>query len=208
MARRLRASAPASVFLNVPFSARYEGTFVALICAVVASGRVPRSVVEVPESGRGRLRRLIGHLRACQVSVHDLSWVGSPSRFNMPFELGIAAALQHFSEEGYGDVHQRLVLERVNHRLSRTLSDLAGTDPMVYGQRPERALVQVYSALTYPHRPSVPSVAQVRGVYRGVRSDLQSLKVAFCADSAFDPQLFGPIVVAATERASNAGLIT
>jgi len=39
-----------SVFLNVPFDQAYEPIFVALITSLVALGRNPRCVLEIPES--------------------------------------------------------------------------------------------------------------------------------------------------------------
>src|SRR5258707_9226459 len=47
------------VFLNVPFDKSYEPLFVALISALVALGRMPHCVLELPERGRGRLVRII-----------------------------------------------------------------------------------------------------------------------------------------------------
>ena len=82
------------VFLNLPFDKSYEPLFVAMISAIVAIGRTPRCVLEVPEQGDGRLTRVFNLMRSCSVSLHDLSRVGLPVRFNMPFELGVAFALR------------------------------------------------------------------------------------------------------------------
>jgi len=82
-----------SVFLNVPFDKGYESLFVSLISALVSLGRVPHCVLEVPDPGIGRLPRILRLIRSCPVSMRDLSRVGLPVRFNMPFELGIAVAL-------------------------------------------------------------------------------------------------------------------
>ena len=41
-------SDPRDVFLNVPFDKAYERQFVALIAALVAIGRTPRCVLELP----------------------------------------------------------------------------------------------------------------------------------------------------------------
>ena len=87
-----------SVFLNVPFDESYERLFVALIVSLIAIGRKPRCVLELPEQGQGRLARLIGLIGLCPVSIHDLSRVGLPVRFNMPFELGMAVALARGSK--------------------------------------------------------------------------------------------------------------
>ena len=82
----------ASVFINSPFDTSYERQFVALLAAIISIGRTPRCVLEVP-GGPGRLSKIFDLLRECEVSVHDLSRVGLPARFNMPFELGLAFAV-------------------------------------------------------------------------------------------------------------------
>src|SRR5262245_19348009 len=107
------------VFLNVPFDKNYEPYFLALIASVVAVGRVPRSVIELPELGLGRLSRLLTHIGGCDVSIHDLSRVGVPVRFNMPFELGLACAVASQAKS-----HAYILLERKPYRLDRTLSDI------------------------------------------------------------------------------------
>src|SRR3990172_12063815 len=83
-----------AVFLNVPFDHAYEPLFIALVVALVSIGRKPHCVLEIPEHGQGRLKRIINHLKSCSVSIHDLSRVGNPARFNMPFELGLAYAIR------------------------------------------------------------------------------------------------------------------
>jgi hypothetical protein len=92
-------TAPSDVFINVPFDAEYENTFLALIASLVGLGLNPRCVLEVPPA-IDRLRRLYSLIRSCPFSLHDLSrvQVGRTGpfrvpRFNMPFELGLAAAV-------------------------------------------------------------------------------------------------------------------
>ena len=81
------------MFLNVPFDHSYERFFIGLIASVVAVGRTPRCVLELTEYGSGRLTRLIHHIGSCSLSIHDRSRVGTPARFNMPFELGLAIGI-------------------------------------------------------------------------------------------------------------------
>src|SRR5436190_1405292 len=107
-----------SVFLNVPFDKAYESIFVALISSLVAIGRNPRCVLEIPERGEGRLVRILRLIRSCPVSIHDLSRVGLPARFNMPFELGIAFTLARIEKN-----HDFIMLEAVRHRLLRGESE-------------------------------------------------------------------------------------
>ena len=95
---RRHAVSPSDVFVNVPFDSQHETLFLALIAGLVALGLNPRCVLEVPPS-TDRLRRLYNLVRACPFSIHDLSRVQLSSRpfrvprFNMPFELGLAAAI-------------------------------------------------------------------------------------------------------------------
>jgi hypothetical protein len=115
------------VFLNLPFDRRYERLFVAQIAALFSLGLVPRSVLEVAECGQGRFARLIQVIRECRASVHDLSRHSRPSRFNMPFELGIACAVSEIDGP-----HDFFLLESTSHRLDRALSDIKGHDPYIH----------------------------------------------------------------------------
>jgi hypothetical protein len=115
------------VFLNVPFDRGYERLFVALISALVSIGRVPHCVLEIPEQGTGRLARTFRLIQDCPASLHDLSRVGRPVRFNMPFELGLAVALSRMERRP-----KFIILESEQYRLQRTLSDLNGFDPGIH----------------------------------------------------------------------------
>jgi len=121
------------VFINVPFDPQHEKLFLALISGLVGLGLNPRCVLEVPAT-RDRLRRIYKLVRACPFSLHDLSRVqvsGSPfrvPRFNMPFELGLAAAIA--LEDGSS--HQWRALECVPFRLNQSLSDLGGYDHSIH----------------------------------------------------------------------------
>lgn len=115
------------VFLNIPFDHSYERLATSLIAGLVCLGRTPRCVLEIPDHGQGRLPRLLQMLKECGLSIHDLSRVGVPVRFNMPFELGLACALGQQSGK-----HRYMLLERIPHRLDRTLSDLKGRDAYIH----------------------------------------------------------------------------
>lgn len=117
-----------SVFLNFPFDESYKKIFIGLIASLVSLSRTPRSVLEIPEDGVGRLARLCRLVAECRVSIHDLSRVGMPARFNMPFELGLACATAQQNPNRYGF----FILEKVNFRFDQTLSDLKGRDPIIH----------------------------------------------------------------------------
>src|SRR5215213_6502999 len=118
-------SDPRHVFINVPFDAVYETLFVALVGTLIFLGQEPHCVLEVPEKGDGRLQRILDLMRQCRISVHDLSRVGAPVRFNMPFELGLACALKL----EHPSIYDVFVLDAVEYRLDKTLSDYKGRDP-------------------------------------------------------------------------------
>jgi hypothetical protein len=131
-----------AVFLNVPFDASYERQFIALIASIVAIGRTPHCVLEVADHGIGRLARIVELMRTCALSIHDLSRVGTPARFNMPFELGLACALYHVDRG-----HAFIVMEREHYRIQRILSDINGYDPHIHGGSPTGVVTRVLDAL-------------------------------------------------------------
>lgn len=192
-----------AVFLNVPFDHTYEPLFLALIAATTAIGRVPRCVLELPDQGEGRLSRILALMEACAVSVHDLSRVGIPARFNMPFELGLAYAIRHATSPN--SPYRFVLLERVAHRLSRTLSDVSGHDPGIHGGRPLGVIACILDALG-TGRP-MPKPGAVHRQWRGLMKAARTLKRAEGRDTIFSASLFKRTVAASTELASRAGFI-
>lgn len=192
-----------AVFLNVPFDSSYEPLFLALIASLVSIGRAPRCVLEIPESGQGRLRRIIGLIESCRVSIHDLSRVGAPARFNMPFELGLAYSLrlQRLTVRR----HEVVVLEAQRHRLSRTLSDLAGYDPGIHEGRPRRMISAVLDSLSTPAAGPYPD--QVYRIWRRLMKVARKLRRLDHAPNVFSRVLFNRTISAATALAAEEGLI-
>jgi hypothetical protein len=195
-----RTADPREVFLNVPFDKAYERQFVALVAAIVAIGRTPRCVLELPELGRGRLSRLLQHLAQCGVSIHDLSRVGIPVRFNMPFELGLACALSELEGQ-----HQYVLLERQPYRLDRTLSDLKGRDPYIHKGGIRLTIVSVLDVLQSPTQDTDPG--EVFRLYSNLWRTANGLKRRYRADSVFTRPLFQRVVAAASKLAADAGLL-
>jgi hypothetical protein len=85
-----------AVFLNFPYDASYERVFLALLAVLLSLGRKPRCTFEIADVGQGRVSRIFDRLESSAVSIHDLSRVGSPARFNMPWELGLADAMRRY----------------------------------------------------------------------------------------------------------------
>jgi hypothetical protein len=189
-----------SVFLNVPFDRSYERLFVALIAALVALGRAPRCVLELPEIGEGRLSRILRLMQSCGLSIHDLSRVGRPARFNMPFELGIAVALNRIRRG-----HEFILLEAEQHRLSRTLSDLGGIDPGIHGRTVSGVISCVISHLGQPR--GNPSLEHVKSLWRDLQRIVPVLKRRHGSGTIYSRAIFHELLDAATLLAAEANFI-
>jgi hypothetical protein len=188
------------VFLNVPFDKGYEPLFVALISALVSIGRVPHCVLEVPDGGDGRLVRIIRLIRSCPVSVHDLCRVGLPVRFNMPFELGIAAALNRI-----GEGHKFFMLESKRYRLQRTLSDTNGIDPGIHGSTVKGMISCALAHLGKPR--GNPDVKTILRIQRQLWKSVNSFKTIHGRTSIYSRPIFRQLVDAATILGKKEGLI-
>ena len=188
------------VFLNVPYDASYEKVLVAITAALIALGRDPQLTFQMPDGGQGRLRRIFDLLKSCPVSIHDLSAVGLPVRFNMPFELGLACALKEQTNS-----HDFLVLERKRHRLDRSLSDLKGIDPKIHGGSARSAISAILEVL---ERPSGnPNAKQVWQLYLRLRRILPALKNQHGRNSLFGSRVYGDLVSLGWIEALSLGLV-
>ena len=182
-----------SVFINAPFDERYEPLFITLVGALVFLGQSPHCVLEVREAGQGRLARIFELISTCRMSFHDVSRVGMPVRFNMPFELGLACALSLTS-----GTHDIFVLESQPYRMDRTLSDYKGRDPLIHHGRCDdliAALLDVFQA------KSLPPVSELRNAARTLRRASRELKREFKAPQVFRAAIFRSLVAAATDIA-------
>lgn len=192
--RKSRGATASQVFLNVPYSPSYERMLVALTAALVALGRVPRLTFQVPDGGEGRLKRIFTLLQSCRVSIHDLSSVGMPVRFNMPFELGLAYAIKAQS-----DHHDFLVLEKKAYRLDRHLSDLRGIDPKIHHGTVRGAISAILEVLDKPG--GNPSAKDVLRLYRRMMKALPGLKARHGNHDLFSTRVYGELLTWGWERA-------
>jgi hypothetical protein len=188
------------VFINAPFDASYEPLFVTLLGTLVFLGQEPHCVLEVREKGDGRLQRIVDLIRTCRLSIHDLSRVGQPVRFNMPFELGLACSLKVGNPAAY----EVLVLESVNYRLDRTLSDYKGRDPLIHHGTSD-GMVACLLDTFQTDISDAPS--EFRSAARLLRRSAAVLKHDLRTDSVFRPSLFRRLVAAAVEIATERGFI-
>lgn len=192
-----------SVFLNVPYDEGYEPLFVALVATLISIGRKPRCVLEIAEQGQGRLTRIIEHLESCRVSIHDLSRVGGPARFNMPFELGLAYALRKYARHRHPYLF--VLLEKERHRLNRTLSDMAGHDPQIHRGKPRDLISSVLDAIGTGDDD--PTAEQVYVLWKRLMKATRELKRTQGRSTIFSRTLFKRVVAAATVLATETNLI-
>src|SRR5260370_37756449 len=103
-----------SVFINCPFDADFRELLLAIVFSVAAHGFVARSARETEGTAEPRISRIWQTLAHSKYSIHDLSRYSGEepdniARFNMPLELGMAAALR-FERMGTDQPHNWLIL--------------------------------------------------------------------------------------------------
>jgi len=195
--RRRKRRSNNNAFINVPYDRRYENQYLALIAGLCGFGLIPRATIEIP-GGQRRLDRIFALIRQCRYSFHDLSRVQldrahpPTPRFNMPFELGLAVAsakMQRARENWY-------VFEAVRRRLSKSLSDLDGSDPYIHNATPERLLRELTNALV--RRRLEPTVRQLEDVYSDLRKAVPAIKRELRTDTLFAARPFRDLITVAT----------
>ena len=191
---------PQSVFLNIPFDKKYEPLFVTLIASVVCLGLKPRCVLEIREGGQGRLDRIQSLIESCDVSIHDLSRVGLPVRFNMPFELGLA-----HGRAKYAPRHEIIVLDSKLYRLDCTLSDYKGRDPLIHHNTCNGLVTCILDAFVTDGKPT-PSPA-VRRVAKLLRKTFREHKRQEGLKDMYGRAAYKVLVSAAAALAVSEGLI-
>jgi hypothetical protein len=183
-------------FLNIPYDAEYEPLLLAFVAGLCSFGLIPKATLQLAGSQR-RLSRILGLIRRCRFSFHDLSRVeldpGPPPtpRFNMPFELGLCVALATGERRG----HRWFVFDAVAHRTWKSLSDLAGTDVYVHGNEPVGVLRELANALHWSvHQPTVrdleAALNQLQAFAIRLKQDLRT-------ESLFEARAFNELVYAA-----------
>jgi len=122
-----------SVFINCPFDADFRELLLAVVFSVAAHGFVPRSARETEGTAEPRISSILQTVAGSKYSIPDLSRFSGEgpdniARFNMPLELGMAAALR-FERTGSSRPHNLLVLVPEGYVHDKFISDLAGFDP-------------------------------------------------------------------------------
>ena len=88
----------------------------------------------------------------------------------MPFELGLAVA-HALNKRGR---HEWFVFEARPHRLSKSLSDLAGTDPHIHGGRALGVLRWLSNALS--RNKNRPKLGELEKIYRDFEKAARKIK--------------------------------
>ena len=138
---RRRTPFESNVFINCPFDSKYVRLLRPLLFTIIYLGFEPRIASESSDSTENRMDKIIGLIRQSRLSIHDLSRLrssarGEFSRFNLPFELGLAHASRIFG--GSRTASKRaLILEKDQHAIKRALSDLSGTDIKSHSNKPQ-----------------------------------------------------------------------
>lgn len=190
---------PDIVFVNLPYSAEYEDRFLAIVATLALLGVVPTAAIVAP-TGATRLDRIVNLLSECPASIHDLSWMeldtaAPPTpRFNMPFELGVAVALSRLRD------HDCIVLDTVQHRLDKALSDIRGIDPYIYDGTPNgifRALSNVFFRSGFS-----PRLAHFTRVFNRLKREVTRMKKREGYVSLFEAAPFHQVRLLAPDLAS------
>jgi hypothetical protein len=190
---------PKGVFINAPFDSAYEPLFVTLVGGVFFLQYTPHCVLEVRERGEGRLRRIYDLMSACRTSVHDMSRISAPVRFNMPFELGLACALNLANPR----LHDVLVFDAKPYRMDRTLSDYKGRDAFIHRGTCEGMIGALLDAFESSH----VGASALRRATRELRDLAALLKRDHRAKTIFHPHLFDRLIGGAGDIARKHGLL-
>jgi len=114
----------------------------------------------------------------------------------MPFELGLAVAWEKVQE----GPHVWIVMEEVNYRLAKSLSDLNGSDPYIHGGTIEGVFRELGNA--FERRGNQPTVQQMWRIYREVRARIPTILNQRRARSVFEARTFKDISSAASAAAA------
>jgi hypothetical protein len=166
---------------------------VTLVGVITFLDFIPHCVLEVRETGDGRLQRIYELMKRCRISVHDMSRIGAPVRFNMPFELGLACSLKLVRPQQY----EIIVLDSKEYRMDHRLSDYKGHDLFIHRGTCDGMIEAVLDA--FPSRRAHPSA--LRAATRELRGYVRELKRDFRATTIFHPHLFDGLTSAAAEFA-------
>ncbi|WP_284618688.1 hypothetical protein [Aquabacterium humicola] len=171
-----------NIFINCPFDEEYVPLLHAITFTICFAQFIPRSALEVQDSGVERLAKIVRIIRDCAYGIHDISRVevgDDPQiplpRFNMPFECGLFFGALHFGT-GRQKQKQLLIFDSVPFRPHKTMSDIAGKDPAFHHGDPATAIGCVRTFLApKPGVTGLPGEEQIRSAYASFQDALPHL---------------------------------
>jgi hypothetical protein len=110
----------------------------------------------------------------------------------MPFELGIVLGWLKTNNRSN---HTWFVFEPVRRRISKSLSDLDGTDAYIHDEQPRGVFRELGNALV--RSADQPTVQQMNSVYRNIKAASPSIMKSAGAKSLFEARVFKELVVLA-----------
>ena len=137
---------------------------------------------------------------SCRMSIHDLSRMSRPPRFNMPYELGLASAIKTL----YPDDYEVFVLDSRPYRIDRTLSDYKGRDPLIHNATCDGIVACLLD--TFQGKPH--DAVSVRSAAKELRTTAGIIKRQLKTNSLFRPSAFRELVGAAAQIATEHQLIS
>ncbi len=185
-----------SVFLNIPYDARFQPLYLAYIVGLTELGLTPKATLAIP-GGLNRLDRIFALIQSCRYSIHDLSRIQldrnppPTPRFNMPFELGLAIAWSKLNSTR----HTWFVSESVERRAQKSLSDLNGTDLNIHDGSPKGVMRELCNA--FVRRENRPRVPQMMNSYRALRRVRPTIKQNSGTDNVFTATMFEELITTA-----------
>lgn len=191
-----------SVFINCPFDHEYQNLMLAIVFTTVAHGFIPRSARETEGDAEPRFSRILRTIAGSKYSIHDLSRSTGEggdnlARFNMPLELGMAAAFR-YEREGSENTHRWLALVPDGFAYQRFISDLAGFDPARHNSSIQSIIREVSAWLRTLEDvlDPAPSALQISESFPDYQGELVNLQAA-----ALDKQTWADILIAASKTA-------
>ncbi len=135
------------VFVNCPFDEAYLPLLRPILFAIIDLGLTPRIALELLDSGRPRIEKIVALIENSKYAIHDLSRIqaeqpGEYYRLNMPFELGLDVGCRLF-KSGRWKQKRCLILEAERFRFQAAISDISNSDIATHGNEPATALAEV-----------------------------------------------------------------
>jgi hypothetical protein len=170
-----------SVFINCPFDTRYKPLFNAEIFTIHDCGFTARCALEVSNSAKNRLQKIIDIVSQCKYGLHDISRTGISSktglpRFNMPLELGIFLGCSHFGTEEH-KAKACLIMDQDEFRYRKFISDISGQDIVAHNNSAEKAIHEIRGWLrTESKRTNIPGGAEIYKRYVRFQKQLPAIR--------------------------------